>query len=292
MRGFKITHRLTNTTENLSRYFNEISKYEMLTPEKESELAFKAKAGDEKAKEKILKGNLRFVVSVAKSYEMPGANLEDLISEGNRGLIEAIENFDPSTGFKLISYAIWHIRKNIFKYLSDSTRSIRIPINVSNEIRKYNLIEENFISYHGREPSMDEMTSIIRDFGNGMEISDNTLEAIKFNPRSVPLEIQSNDPEESFSPINYVESSEKTDSLAESNDNMKIINSILSELKPIERKIVEMRYGLDRISEPLSFTKIAERFDRSPEWARRVCKIAEKKIKVIIRRKQIKELLF
>ncbi len=261
MRGFKITHRLTNTTENLSRYFNEISKYEMLTPEKESELAFKAKAGDEKAKEKILKGNLRFVVSVAKSYEMPGANLEDLISEGNRGLIEAIENFDPSTGFKLISYAIWHIRKNIFKYLSDSTRSIRIPINVSNEIRKYNLIEENFISYHGREPSMDEMTSIIRDFGNGMEISDNTLEAIKFNPRSVPLEIQSNDPEESFSPINYVESGEKTDSLAESNDNMKIINSILSELKPMERKIVEMRYGLDRISEPLSFTKIAERFD-------------------------------
>jgi len=291
MRGFKITHRLTNSTENLNRYFNEISKYEMLTPEKESELAFKAKDGDEKAKEKILKGNLRFVVSVAKSYEMPGANLEDLISEGNKGLIEAIENFDPSTGFKLISYAIWHIRKNIFKYLSDSSRSIRIPVNVNNEIRKYNILEENFISYHGREPSAEELISIIKDPKNGINISDNALDAIKFNPRSVPLEIQSNDPEESFSPINYVESNERTDSLAESDDNMRMIHSILSELRPMEKKIVEMRYGLDKISEPLSFTKIAERFDKSPEWARRVCKIAEKKIKVIIRRKRIEEFL-
>lgn len=146
MREFKIINRITNTSDNLNRYFSEISKYELLSPEKEAELAFKAKDGDEKAKEAILKSNLRFVVSVAKSYVSGNSPLEDLISEGNKGLVEAVENFDPTTGFKFISYAVWHIRKNILVYLNNHTRSIRIPSHVNNEMRKYHAIEESFIS--------------------------------------------------------------------------------------------------------------------------------------------------
>ena len=130
MREFKITNRITNTTDNVNRYFNEISKYEILSPEKEAELAIKSKEGDEKAKDSILKSNLRFVVSVAKAYQSTNVPLEDLISEGNKGLVEAIETFDSTNGFKFISYAVWHIRKNIFLYLNNYSRSIRLPSNV------------------------------------------------------------------------------------------------------------------------------------------------------------------
>ena len=151
MREFKIINRITNTSDNLNRYFNEISKYEILSPEKEAELSHKARQGDEKAKEAVLKSNLRFVVSVAKSYVSAHSPLEDLISEGNRGLVEAIETFDPTNGFKFISYAVWHIRKNILLYLNNYSRSIRIPTNVNQEMRKYHAIEESFISYNRRD---------------------------------------------------------------------------------------------------------------------------------------------
>jgi RNA polymerase primary sigma factor len=132
MRDFKILVRYANPTESLSRYFTEISKEEILTPEKEAELAFLAKEGDEKAKDKLIKSNLRFVVSVAKAYANNNIPLEDLISEGNKGLIEASDLFDPSTGFKFISYAVWHIRKYIFLYINNLSRSVRIPTNVTN----------------------------------------------------------------------------------------------------------------------------------------------------------------
>jgi len=138
MREFKIINRITGTSDNLTRYFNEISKYEILSPEKEAELATMARGGDTKAKEKILKSNLRFVISVAKSYVSEHSPLEDLISEGNKGLVEAIENFDPSNGFKFISYAVWHIRKNMLLYINNYSRVIRIPTNINQEMRNYN----------------------------------------------------------------------------------------------------------------------------------------------------------
>ena len=292
MRDFKITKRLTNPTENLSRYFNEISKYEILTPEKEAELAFKVIEGDLDAKEKILKSNLRFVISVAKTYQIPGATLEDLISEGNKGLIEALEKFDPRTGFKFISYAIWHIRKNIFTYLGNHTRSIRIPLNINAEMRKYSSLEESFVSYHGREPSVDEMISIINDPDNGIFISDNTIETIKNNPKTIPLDIPSNNYEENYSPINYIESLEKTDESLNNDDIKKMIASILNELKPIEKKIIILRYGLDNHGEESNFKSIGEAMGKTTEWARTICRKAEKKIKVIVRRRKIKEMFF
>lgn len=292
MRDFKIIKRLTNPTENLSRYFNEVSKYEMLTPEKESELAFKVIEGDLDAKEKILKSNLRFVISVAKTYQIAGATLEDLISEGNKGLIEALEKFDPRTGFKFISYAIWHIRKNIFTYLGNHTRSIRIPLNINAEMRKYSSLEESFVSYHGREPSVDEMISIINDPDNGIVISDNTIETIKNNPKAISLDIPSNNSEDNYSPINYIESREKTDGALDNEDIKKMIASILDELKPIEKKIIILRYGLDNDGEESNFKSIGEGMGKTSEWARSICRKAEKKIKVIVRRRKIKEMLF
>jgi len=292
MREFKIINRITNTSDNLTRYFNEISKYEILTPEKEAELATMAKNGDAKAKDAVLKSNLRFVVSVAKSYVSAHSPLEDLISEGNKGLVEAIENFDPSNGFKFISYAVWHIRKNILLYLNNYSRAIRIPTNINQEMRKYQEIEGAFISYNGREPSVEEMLEIIENPESGVQISNNTLETIKNNPISIPLENYGSDNEESMSPLNWLQSSDNTDGVIVNEDLRKTIMSVISELKPMEREITILKYGLGESKEPMSYKSIAEKLERTPEWARGIYKKAEMRMKVIIRKRKIKGLFF
>lgn len=292
MRDFKIINRITSTSDNLSRYFNEISKYEILSPEREAELAFKAKNGDQKAKELVLKSNLRFVVSVAKSYESGNSPLEDLISEGNKGLVEAIETFDPSNGFKFISYAVWHIRKEILVYLNNHSRSIRIPSNVNQEMRRYRALEESFISYNGREPSLDEMLEIIKNPDFNVHLSNSTIETIKNNPVSVPLENYGNENDDVVSPINWVSSSDNTDSIVVNNDMKRIVLSVLSELTPMERQITILKYGLGESNEEMSYKSIGEKLERSAEWARGVSKKAETRIKSIIRRRKISGLFF
>lgn len=292
MREFKIINRITNSSDNLNRYFNEISKYKLLSSEEEAELAFKAKDGDEKAKETILKSNLRFVISVAKSYVSGNSSVEDLISEGNRGLVEAVENFDPTTGFKFISYAVWHIRKNILLYLNNHTRSIRIPSNVNNEMRKYHAIEESFISYNGREPSIDEMLEIIENPEYGIQISDSTIQTIKNTPFSIPLENHGKENDEIVSPLSWLESSENTDGLVLNEDLKTIIMGVLSELKPMEKQVTILKYGLGESKEPMSYKSIGEKLEKTPEWARTISQKAEERMRSIIRRRKIRGLFF
>ena len=292
MREFKIINRITNSSDNLNRYFNEISKYKLLSSEEEAELAFKAKDGDEKAKETILKSNLRFVISVAKSYVSGNSSVEDLISEGNRGLVEAVENFDPTTGFKFISYAVWHIRKNILLYLNNHTRSIRIPSNVNNEMRKYHAIEESFISYNGREPSIDEMLEIIENPEYGIQISDSTIQTIKNTPFSIPLENHGKENDEIVSPLSWLESSENTDGLVLNEDLKTIIMGVLSELKPMEKQVTILKYGLGESKEPMSYKSIGEKLEKTPEWARTISQKAEARMRSIIRRRKIRGLFF
>lgn len=287
MRKFKITNRITNTTDNISRYFAEISKYEILTPEKEAELAIKAKNGDEKAKELILKSNLRFVVSVAKAYSSFHNPLEDLISEGNKGLVEAIESYDPSTGFKFISYGVWHIRKNIFNFMHTNSSSIRIPINITQQIRQYYLLEESFISYHGREPSIDEMLVIIEN-NTDITLSESTIGVLKNSPKSIPLESNNNLSEDEFSPINWIQSEANTDSNIINDDLKKSILRILSELSTNEQKVIILKYGLNNNQEPKSAKQIGELFERSSEWARGITTKAEKRLADIVRIRNLK----
>jgi RNA polymerase primary sigma factor len=289
MRDFKIVNRITNVTDNLNRYFSEISKYPILSPEKEAELAKKSKDGDLEAKETILKSNLKFVVSVAKAYESPKVNLEDLISEGNKGLVEAIETFDPTTGFKFISYAVWHIRKNILVYLNNHSRSIRIPTNINQEMRKYQMIEEEFTSYNGREPSLEEMLEIINNPDNDIKISNSTIETIKNNPVSVPLENHGtgSSDDDVFSPINFIVSSEGSDNDIMEEDFKKLIMEVLSELKPMEKEVIMLRYGIGKYKEPMDYRAIGEKMERTPEWARNIAKKGEMRFRAITRRRKI-----
>jgi RNA polymerase primary sigma factor len=292
MRDFKILVRYANPTESLSRYFTEISKEEILTPEKEAELAFLAKGGDEKAKDKLIRSNLRFVVSVAKAYATNNVPLEDLISEGNKGLIESADLFDPSTGFKFISYAVWHIRKYIFLYINNLSRSVRIPTNVTNDMRKYQSVEDSFVSYNGREPSIDEILEIMEN--NGDTISNTAIDTIKNKPTAVPLENpDARDDESTFSPINFIKSEYDTDNYSINEDMKVIISELLKSLSPIQREIMELKYGLGEFyKEPMSFSQIAEKLERTPEGIRLIAKKSERIMKLQAVKKRLNKDLF
>src|SRR5207244_3223727 len=130
MRQLKITKSITNReSSSLEKYLQEIGKVELIHPEEEVSLALKIKEGDEKALERLIKANLRFVVSVAKQYQNQGLNLSDLINEGNLGLIKAARRFDETRGFKFISYAVWWIRQSILQALAEQSRIVRLPLN-------------------------------------------------------------------------------------------------------------------------------------------------------------------
>ena len=139
MRQLKIVKQITNReSESLEKYFQEIGKVELISSEMEVELANRIKAGDPIALEKLTKANLRFVVSVAKQYQNGGLSLGDLINEGNVGLIKAAKRFDPTRGFKFISYAVWWIRQSIMQALADQSRIVRVPMNRLGSLNKIN----------------------------------------------------------------------------------------------------------------------------------------------------------
>ena len=129
IKEFKVTQSITERTPILTSYMQDISRYPLLSLNQEVELTYRARRGDEKAKQELINCNLRFVISIAKQYVHNGIALEDLIMEGNLGLITAIEKFDPMRGFKLSTYAIWWIRQAILNALCEKGRSVRIPLN-------------------------------------------------------------------------------------------------------------------------------------------------------------------
>ena len=139
MRQLKITKQITNReSQSLEKYFQEISKVEMITAEEEVELARRIREGDQMALEKLCKANLRFVVSVAKQYQNSSMTLGDLINEGNLGLIKAASRFDEKRGFKFISYAVWWIRQSIMQALAEQSRIVRLPLNQVGSLNKIN----------------------------------------------------------------------------------------------------------------------------------------------------------
>ena len=139
MRQLKITKQVTNReTASLDKYLQEIGKVDLITADEEVELAQKIRAGDRVALEKLIKANLRFVVSVSKQYQNQGLSLPDLINEGNLGLMKAAKRYDETRGFKFISYAVWWIRQSILQALAEQSRIVRLPLNKIGSINKIN----------------------------------------------------------------------------------------------------------------------------------------------------------
>ena len=164
MRQLKIQKSITNrSSEALDRYLVEIGRVPMITVEEEIELAQAIRKGGkegERAKEKLVKANLRFVVSVAKQYQHQGLSLTDLIDEGNIGLVKAAEKFDETRGFKFISYAVWWIRQSILQAIAEQSRIVRLPLNQVGALSKINSEIAKFEQENQRRPSVQELSKL------------------------------------------------------------------------------------------------------------------------------------
>ena len=162
MRQLKIQKSITNrSSEALDKYLVEIGRAPLISIDEEIELAQKIKKGGregERAKEKLVTANLRFVVSVAKQYQHQGLSLTDLIDEGNIGLVKAAEKFDETRGFKFISYAVWWIRQSILQAIAEQSRIVRLPLNQVGSLNKINREINKFEQENQRKPSLSELS--------------------------------------------------------------------------------------------------------------------------------------
>ena len=235
MRQFKIRNEITARTENISRYLNSISKFEILTVKEEEELGYKIQKGGEeakKARELLVKSNLRFVVSVAKQYAQASSSvtLEDLIEEGNIGLCKAAEMFDPTRGFKFISYAVWWIRQSILQFLNTSN-IIRVPGNVNILHSKYN--KETAHKEVGVDTEYKDFYEYVKANGN----YDNGINVfVKVD--SLDRKVSDDDDTEISSTIQ----SESTEDFSE--DNKIIVDSLLTLLNRREQDAIKHLYGI------------------------------------------------
>src|SRR5574344_2788538 len=162
MRQLKITQSITNrASAALDKYLVEIGRQDLISTDDEVELAQRIHKGDKRALDKLVQANLRFVVSVAKQYQNQGLSLNDLINEGNLGLIKAARKFDETRGFKFISYAVWWIRQSILQAISEQSRIVRMPLNQVGSMNKINKMLSKFEQENERRPSIEEIAEFI-----------------------------------------------------------------------------------------------------------------------------------
>jgi RNA polymerase primary sigma factor len=285
VRQLKIaSDKITKRTDNTSRYFNEVDRRTLLSTEEEFRVGQLAQQGDEAAIEKLISANLRFVISVAKQYSGTGVLLDDLICQGNIGLCDAARTFDPSRGFKFISYAVWHIRKEILSYLNSDYRTVRIPQNVLNDLVKIRKADESIIQVEGRYGTVDELHDELTRRGYDMSI--NQINRIsQADSKNVPLESNEIDPDRS-SPIDWLNSdSNPTDNL-DKLDLEKSISMALNQLTPMQKDIVCRRLGIG-YPEIEAFSTISGRYGKSPEWARQIYTKSIRLLKVKLRRAKL-----
>jgi len=291
MREFKITDRITIRSEGISRYLNEISTIPLMTSEEEHEVAIAAATGDRDAINRLVRANLRFVVSVAKMYHGGNTSMfEDLINEGNHGLVEAAESFDPTRGFKFISYAVWYIRKDMLKYLTNNSRLIRVPLNKTQALRKMSLLESDLAGVLGRTPTSDEIIEAYQDWHLDEKGSTSNTEGLRAalvaDNRPTPLESPFNGSDEtSMSPIHIINGDlQGADYLAVSNNTRDMILPYVEQLPYIDKEIILYKFGFKNGGETMSFGEIGDRLGYTAERMRHRYKLSIRRIQSAMRR--------
>jgi RNA polymerase primary sigma factor len=223
------------------RYLSEISKYPLLSPEEEKKLAKKAAKGDLEARERLIKSNLRLVVSVAKKYlgRSRGLTFLDLIQEGNAGLIKAVDRFDWRRGFKFSTFATWWIRQAISRALSDQARTIRLPVHVVETLYKLNKARKKLATILDREPTPEELAA-----ETNLPVQ-KVQRLLKYVPDTISLETPIGEGEsllKELIPDNSEMTPEKTAALANLREQLK---KAIQSLSPKERQVISLRYGLE-----------------------------------------------
>ncbi|MDA9563968.1 RNA polymerase sigma factor RpoD/SigA [Flavobacteriales bacterium] len=282
MRQLKITKQLTNRdSKSIDKYLSDVSKESMINADEEVNLAVRIKQGDERALNKMVSANLRFVISVAKQYQGHGLTLEDLIAEGNIGLITAAKRFDETKGFKFISYAVWWIRQSIMQAIAENSRVVRLPLNKVSAIQKiagaYSKLEQQF----ERPPTNEEISKLMETN------SESVADLFSYSQKQVSMDAPLIEGEDNslYNVLSNNNVGTPSDTLMHESlcDD---INRILVTLKSREADVVKYSFGLNN-EPPMTLEEIANRMDLTRE---RIRQIREKALRVL-RKKSNSKLL-
>ncbi|MEO6189831.1 MAG: RNA polymerase sigma factor RpoD/SigA [Saprospiraceae bacterium] len=242
MRQLKISQKITSReSEGLEKYLQEVGRITLLTPDEEVSLTKRIKNGDDRALELMVSSNLRFVVSVAKQYQNNGLTLNDLINEGNIGLLKAAKRFDESKGFKFITYAVWWIRQSILQAIVENSRMIRLPYNKVNLITQVTQAQQKFLQEFEREPTSGELADL-------MDINEHEMSSILIsNAKHFSLDEPINNDDSSLPRLDVLidEEQQTPDMNLIDESHREEIKYALNHLSPKEAQIVRMIFGLD-----------------------------------------------
>ncbi|MGD8778985.1 MAG: sigma-70 family RNA polymerase sigma factor [Ignavibacteria bacterium] len=282
----KITKQYTNReSQSLDKYLQEIGKVDLLTPDEEIELAIKIKKGDQISLERLVKANLRFVVSVAKQYQNQGLSLGDLINEGNLGLIKAAKRFDETRGFKFISYAVWWIRQSILQALAEQSRIVRLPLNRVGALNKIGKAYSNLEQEFEREPSATELAKELE-----MDINE-VADTLKISGRHVSMDApfaQGEDNRLLDVLSNNEQPSPDFTLMSESLKNE--IERALSTLTEREAEVIKLYFGLNK-EHSLTLEEIGEKFNLTRERVRQIKEKAIRRLRHASRSKNLRTYL-
>lgn len=286
MRQLKITKQVTNRdTPSLDKYLQEIGRVDLISPEEEVMLARKIKTGDSEALARLVKANLRFVVSVAKQYQNQGMGLPDLINEGNLGLMKAAQRFDETRGFKFISYAVWWIRQSILQSLAEQARIVRLPVNKIGSINRINRAFARLEQEYEREPSSLEIAELLE------MIPEDVKESLKTNGRTISMDAPiSNEDENTMYDVMQSPDTPSPDKKLINESLAWEIERALSTLSQREAKVLKLYFGLG-MKHPFTLEEIGEELNLTRERVRQIKEKAIKRIQFTTRCKILKTYL-
>ncbi len=287
MRQLKITQNITNReSASLEKYFQDVNKVEMITPEMEVELAKRIQDGDHLALEKLVKSNLRFVLSVAKQYQNRSLTLNDLINEGNLGLIKAAQKFDHTRGFKFISYAVWWIRQSIMQALAEHSRMVRLPLNRVGTLSKVKRAESDLEQNLERMPTEAELAEFLE------MAEDEVKNTLSSNAKQMSVDAPFNEGESnSLLDVLRDPNLEDTDKQVTYYDSLSIeTERSLSQLKHKDMQVIKMFYGIGYDS-PMSLEKIGEELGLTRERVRQIKEKALRQLRHTAKSSQLAEYL-
>lgn len=274
MRQLKISKSITNREQGaLDKYLADIAKEPMISPDEEVELAQKIKMGDQIALDRLVRANLRFVVSVAKQYQNQGLSLADLINEGNVGLIKAAQRFDETKGFKFISYAVWWIRQAILQAVAEQSRMVRLPLNQVGLLSRVKKTASYLEQLYQRKPTMKEIA-------DEMDMPVEKVEYImKINSKEVSMDAPvASDDDLAFIDTVVPEDNDNADSRIASETESAEIKRSLSVLNEKERQVIIYYFGLDS-NKSYTLEEIGYQMDMTRERVRQVKDKALKKLR-------------
>ena len=287
MRQLKIAKQVTNREAlSLDKYLHEIGRVDLISADEEVELAKRIKKGDKAALERLIKANLRFVVSVAKQYQNQGLTLPDLINEGNLGLIKAAQKFDETRGFKFISYAVWWIRQSILQALAEQARIVRLPLNQVGSLNKINKAFSRLEQEFERPPSAEELAE-------ALEVPEDKIkESLNVSGRHVSMDAPLSTSEDGGTLMDVMANNDspKADHALMAESLQKEIERSLSTLTDKEREIIRLFFGIG-MNHGLTLEEIGAKFNLTRERVRQIKEKAIRRLRHTSRNKLLKAYL-